>query len=248
VSYLWRVITAIIIIAVLLWFLPTTRAFIANLLFSVARHPSMGSVVGWGFEHFSPVLPLERILLTNKTIAFNHPRPTWGRHILIIPRKQIKTIFDLADDKTHLADVWQTAREVFSRERFVPKSYALLVNGGIRQDVKQVHFHLSGEQEFAPAFASVSENAPKLQTRDFDVYQLTEHPLHVVLMPRQLIPALSNWQEADIQQLSQMELPLLDLEQLYDLSSRGFSLIIQEASELERQQLVFHVTAGALKE
>jgi diadenosine tetraphosphate (Ap4A) HIT family hydrolase len=210
----------------------------------------MGAVVGWGFEQLSSVLPLERVLLTDKTIAFEHPRPTWERHILIIPRKQITTIFDLVNDKLYLEDIWRTAHEVFSREGFTPDHYALLVNGGIRQDVKQVHFHLNGEKEYVPVFTTVAANSLVVQTKDFDVYQLTENPLHLVLVSKQVVPALSKWQETDVhvQQFSGMELPLLELEQRYNLSSRGFSFIVQEASELERQQLIFHITAGVFKE
>jgi histidine triad (HIT) family protein len=207
----------------------------------------MGSVVGWGFEHFSPALPVERVLLTDKTIAFHHPRPTWERHILIIPRKQIGTVFDLMNSRDYLEDIWQTAYEVFSGQAFTSECYALLVNGGLRQDVKQVHFHLNSEQEYVPAFANLVKNSLILQTNNFDVYQLTATPLHLVLVPKQVMPPLSAWQEGNIWQLSQMELPLLDLEQIYSLSSRGFSLILQEASELEQQRLIFHLTAGALK-
>lgn len=244
---LWRIVLVVVTVIVCLWLFPSSRAFIANALFSVALTPSMGSVVGWGFEHFSPALPVERVLLTGKTIAFHHPRPTWKRHILIIPRKQIGTIFDLLNDRVYLEDIWRTAYEVFSGQAFTPERYALLVNGGLRQDVKQVHFHLNGEKEYAPAFTEIVENSLIVQTNDFDVYQLTETPLHLVLVPRQSVAPLSRWQEVDIQQLSQLELPLLELEQIYNLSSRGFSLILQEASELEREQLIFHLTAGSLE-
>lgn len=151
------------------------------------------------------------------------------------------------NNKLYLEDIWRTAREVFSRDDFPSDHYALLVNSGIRQDVKQVHFHLNGEKEYVPAFASITESSLVLQTKDFGVYQLTEKPLHLVLVSKQVISALSQWQEADIQQLSEMELPLSELEQLYNLSSRGFSLIVQEASELEGQQLIFHITAGGLE-
>jgi diadenosine tetraphosphate (Ap4A) HIT family hydrolase len=248
VKYLWRVIAVVLVFVALLWLFPRTRAFIADLLFSLARNPAMGNVVGWGFEHFSLVLPLEHVLLTDKTIAFNHPRPTWEKHILVIPRKQITTIFELTNDKPYLEDMWRTAREVFSDQAFTPESYALLVNGGIRQDVKQVHFHLNGEKEYVPAFTNLAESSLILKTKDFNVYQLTENPLHLILVPEQAIPALSVWQEADIQKLSGIELPLQELEQAYSLSSRGFSLITQEVSKLEGQRLSFHITAGTLEE
>jgi hypothetical protein len=66
----------------LLWLLPAPRTFMAGQLFRIALSPSMGAVVGWGFEHASPLLPVKQVLLTDKTVAFYHPRPRWQRHIL----------------------------------------------------------------------------------------------------------------------------------------------------------------------
>jgi hypothetical protein len=87
-----------------------------------------------------------------------------------------------------------------------------------------------------------------LQTNDFAVYQLDEQPrLHLVLVPMKLFPPLSTWEEADMERLSKLELPLAELEQRYTLTKRGFSLIFQESGTLENQQLVIDLTAGDLK-
>jgi diadenosine tetraphosphate (Ap4A) HIT family hydrolase len=134
VKTILQILTVVVLITIL-WFVPTTLAFIAKTLFNVALHPSMGKVVGWGFEFASPLLPVERVLLTDKTVAFYHPRPSWDKHILVIPRKQITTIFDLSKHNEYLRSVYNTAHEIFLSQGFDVNSYALVVNGGKRQDV-----------------------------------------------------------------------------------------------------------------
>jgi hypothetical protein len=106
-------IAAVLIFATVLWFVPTTRAFLARTLFNIALSPSMGKVVGLGFQYASPLLPVERVLLTDKTIAFYHPRPHWTKHILLVPRKQMTTIFDLLKDRSYLESIYTTAHDVF---------------------------------------------------------------------------------------------------------------------------------------
>ena len=234
---------------ILIWLLPVSRRGLADVLFSVARLPATGSMVGWGFEQLTPLLPLERVLITDKTAAFNHPRPSWQTHILIVPRKQVLNVFRLAreDNQIFLEDVWRTAHDVFSSQHLDAERYALLVNGGIRQDVKQVHFHLHQPRDPLLAFDQTTSSIV-MQTKDFTVYQLAQQPqLYLVLVPTQTVAPLSKWTELDVQQLSSLELPLDELEQRYALGSRGFSLVIQEAGELERQQLVIWLTAGTLR-
>jgi diadenosine tetraphosphate (Ap4A) HIT family hydrolase len=230
-------------IVVALWFVPVSRNFLARTLFTSSLNPSMGKAVGWGFEYASPLLPVKRVSLRDKTIAFDHPRPSWSKHVLVIPRKQITSIFDLLQDKVYLESVYQSAHDVFVSEGFDAASYALLVNGGIRQDVKQVHFHLHEPKDNVPASQSKSF---LLETKDFMVYQLSEKPLHLLLEPALPLLPLSKWTNAETQQLANLEIPLETLEQRYQLSQRGFSIILREDSDGE-EHLVIHLTAGSLQ-
>ncbi|MGL4611961.1 MAG: HIT domain-containing protein [Trueperaceae bacterium] len=231
---------------VVLWFVPSTRAFFARTLFDIALSPAMGKVVGFDFEYASPLLPVDKVIQTEKTIAFYHPRPSWQKHILIIPRKGITTIFDLMKQKDYLESIYQTARSVFLSEQLNVDDYALLVNGGLRQDVKQVHFHLY--QKKAELTIETLSHSPLLSMEDFKVYQITEEPkLHFVFVPTQPLPPLSQWQDLEAKQLAGLMLPLAELEQRYKLNARGFSLIFQESNRFENEQLVIHLTAGTLK-
>jgi hypothetical protein len=122
------------------------------------------------------------------------------------------------------------------------------VNGGIRHEVRQVHFHLHQPKDKVLALHDVAEQPLLLETKKFKIYELLDAVLlHLVLVPTYQLLPLSKWRETDVEQLAKLELPLAELEHLYNLNSRGFSLILQEASELEREKLVLYLTAVALK-
>ena len=81
-------------------------------------------------------------------VAFWHPKPFWEKHILIIPKKQIKNITSLKyEDCEYLFEVFKVAGEIVNELDWEKEGYSLLVNGGKRQEVNQLHFHLhSGKQ------------------------------------------------------------------------------------------------------
>jgi hypothetical protein len=127
-------------------------------------------------------------------------------------------------------------------------AYTLLVNGGSRQDVQQVHFHLTVEHGLVQPFENFVGAAWVMETADYTVYRLEDvERFHLALVPKQLMPPLLQWEQSDLRRFSRTALPLLELERFYRLSSRGFSLVIQESSDFEKQNLVVHLTAGKLQ-
>ncbi len=117
-------------------------------LFSLAK-TSLGDImVGIAFGKFSNLLPVRRIKETGKVIAFWHPKPFWEKHILIIPKKQIRNLTSLKyEDGEYLYEVFKVAGEIVKELGWEKEGYSLLANGGRRQEVNQLHFHLnSGKQ------------------------------------------------------------------------------------------------------
>jgi histidine triad (HIT) family protein len=121
---------------------------ISKKLFSLAKTPLGDLIVGIAFGKFSKLLPVKRIKETTKVIAFWHPKPFWEKHILIIPKKQIKNITSLKyEDGEYLYEVFKVAGEIINELGWEKEGYSLLANGGKRQEVNQLHFHLhSGKQ------------------------------------------------------------------------------------------------------
>lgn len=121
---------------------------ISKKLFSLAKTPLGDLIVGIAFGKFSNLLPVKRIKETPKVIAFWHPKPFWEKHILIIPRKQIKNLTSLKyEDGEYIYEVFKVAGEIVKELGWEKDGYSLLANGGKRQEVNQLHFHLnSGKQ------------------------------------------------------------------------------------------------------
>ena len=121
---------------------------VSRKLFFLAKTPLGDLIMGIAFGKFSKLLPVKRVKETSKVVAFWHPKPFWEKHILIIPKKQIKNITSLKyEDCEYLFEVFKVAGEIVNELDWEKEGYSLLVNGGKRQEVNQLHFHLhSGKQ------------------------------------------------------------------------------------------------------
>jgi len=120
---------------------------IAKTLFSLSKSRPGDLIVGLAFGKLNKLLPVRKIKETDKVIAFWHPKPFWEEHILIVPKKPIKSMLNLKEsDNDYLAEVYKIANEIVKDLGWDKGGYTLLSNGGNRQEVNQLHFHLySGE-------------------------------------------------------------------------------------------------------
>jgi histidine triad (HIT) family protein len=119
------------------------RRWIGRALFWFARSSAGGAVAGWSFAHASGAIPVTRLLETDSVIAFRHPQPSYAVHILIVPKQRIPTLLDLHDRNMRVVgDVIAVTQRLVRDLDLSDKGYRLQVNGGVYQDVRQLHFHL----------------------------------------------------------------------------------------------------------
>lgn len=118
--------------------------FLSSRLFQLARSDAASYFIGYAFEYASSLIPIRRLFEDRTLIAFLHPVPFWHTHYLIVPKRRIPTFVsvDLADRESvdRIVQIFQTA-QALGRKRGL-KTYSVLVNGGIYQDVPQLHFHV----------------------------------------------------------------------------------------------------------
>jgi histidine triad (HIT) family protein len=101
----------------------------------------LAPLIGWIFAHMSFAIPVKRLRETETLMAFHHPKPSYKFHVLIVPKKSVKTLTDFdPKDTTFLSDLY-TAVQSLVDEYQLP-AYRLIVNGGGYQDFPQLHFHL----------------------------------------------------------------------------------------------------------
>lgn len=127
-------------------------ARITALLFKIARSKPGGPVARWGLARANKLIPMERINETDLVIAFQHPAPTHEFHVLLVPKESVKSLSALeAAHGTLLAEVFQVVKQIVEEKGLEKIGYSLLVNGGLRQDVPQLHFHLIAGEEIRPS-------------------------------------------------------------------------------------------------
>ena len=99
---------------------------------------------GHGNSHDNDVA----IKINNKVIAFWHPKPFWQEHIVLVPRKPIKSLTSISeDDLKYIAEIYKVIQEIVIELKWDKSGYSVLINGGNRQEINQIHFHLfSGDE------------------------------------------------------------------------------------------------------
>ncbi len=91
-------------------------------------------------------IPVHRLRETSTLMAFEHPKPVYPVHILIVPKKAIASMMHItAADSLFMTDVFQTVQSLVTEYHLESRGYRLICNGGEYQDVPQLHFHLISE-------------------------------------------------------------------------------------------------------
>ncbi|MCL5292210.1 MAG: histidine triad nucleotide-binding protein [Actinobacteria bacterium] len=96
-------------------------------------------------------IPTEVVYEDDDVIAFKDIRPQAPVHVLVIPRKHIPAIAELADEDASLVgELVVTARKIAAAKGLTADGYRLVFNNGpgAGQDVYHVHLHLLGGRRF----------------------------------------------------------------------------------------------------
>lgn len=116
---------------------------IDRLWLRLARTRWFGVWIGLIFARGSRWLPLRRLRETDTCVAFRHPRPAYPVHVLIVPKRALRSLADLRPgDANPASEMVLLARDVARDLGLGESGYRLILNGGAYQDVPQVHLHL----------------------------------------------------------------------------------------------------------
>jgi histidine triad (HIT) family protein len=119
------------------------RKILNKKAFNVAKSPIGKLIVGAVFGRFATRLPIKKVFENNKVIAFWHPKPYWEKHILIVPKKRIAKLTSVKPEEAeYVYWVFAAAIEILQKLGWEKEGYSITINGGPRQEVAQLHFHL----------------------------------------------------------------------------------------------------------
>ena len=111
-----------------------------NLLFRLANTSVGRFLTGWIIAHMSFAIPARRLRETGTLLAFNYPQPEHPFHVIILPKKDIRSFAELAPADPFLAELVTVVQSLVV-EYHLP-AYRLVVNGGEYQEFPHLHFHL----------------------------------------------------------------------------------------------------------
>jgi histidine triad (HIT) family protein len=96
-------------------------------------------------------IPAEIIYESPDAIAFRDINPQAPTHVLIVPRRHIATINELADTDTDVVGrLFLAARDIAKQEGFAEDGYRVTMNcnAAAGQTVFHIHLHLLGGRNF----------------------------------------------------------------------------------------------------
>lgn len=220
-----------------------------KLLFKIAKGSFMGSIVGKVFQHCSWALPVKKVYSSKEIIAFCHPRPSYENHIIISPKRAVKNLQQMASDgfSKYFVKIWEAVKDICVMHPEYKDSFVLVANGGKRQEVQQVHFHMFTNHGIVNEY-SAQEQAESVFYSDRDICIL-EHPdpdweVHFVIKP------VSASRMAEDEEYKNMYfksvLHRIDLLNAgFNIVQRGYSLVYQcNKQKSDKQCPIFHIISG----
>jgi histidine triad (HIT) family protein len=95
-------------------------------------------------EVLSGRTPVRVVKETETVLAYHHTRPFWPVHIVVIPKRHIPSLIDLAGaDPSVLSDLVAVVQEVAAEVSAQNGAARVLTNLGDYQDSKHLHFHVN---------------------------------------------------------------------------------------------------------
>ncbi|MEX0726099.1 MAG: HIT domain-containing protein [Planctomycetaceae bacterium] len=92
----------------------------------------------------TPGLIPNNVYETDRMLAFAHPKPSYPKHFVFVPKKDIKAIGDLAvGDERYVAELLDAMGTVIREQKMT--EYTIWSNGPGMQTVEYLHYHVGGK-------------------------------------------------------------------------------------------------------
>ncbi len=120
----------------------------ARFLLRFARTWLGGMLFSWIISNMSFALPVDRLRETETLLAFHHPQPSHLVHILIVPKRNYRSILEVpSSDSEFLHDLLEVTKDLVQELGLEKRGYRLITNGGEYQEVNHLHFHLVSDAD-----------------------------------------------------------------------------------------------------
>lgn len=219
-------------------------------LFKLAKGKFLGNMVGLIFQYLSFTLPVKKVFRSKKILGFYHPKPSYKKHILVIPKKNIKNLIELSKHNNikYLLEIWNSSKKIASKCFGENSLYVLCANGGKRQEVQQVHFHLFKDEKIVNTCIKLNDLKTVYSNKDINIMYNTNSnwETHLIMAPWYYDVNKELDKQININDLlisSIKSIPSLDLK--FALVKNGYTFIYQENfGDMEKVSPILHLVSG----
>lgn len=98
-------------------------------------------------------VPSNKVYEDEEFLAFHDINPAAPIHILVIPKKHIKSVAELEkEDEVVMGKLFTVINKIAEQEGFKEEGYRIINNCGKNggQEVMHLHFHILGGRELGP--------------------------------------------------------------------------------------------------
>lgn len=220
---------------------------VKQLLFRLAKSKWMGKAAGLAFRWCPWAIPVKKLYRSKTVLAMEHPRPAYPNHVILSPRAPIPDLLSLGRDPSpvYREALWESLVQVISEQSAYRDGFTLVANGGTRQEVGQVHFHLFTGHEWFSGTKPELGQAVKQREECIAAYlhPAPEWDIHLLLLSdarssgSREAPAAGKVFSAALQMLPK-------LVESYPLVENGYSMLYQYRPGDHLQRPVFHIISG----
>ncbi|WP_432664511.1 HIT domain-containing protein [Wukongibacter baidiensis] len=219
-------------------------------MFWIARRNFMGKIIGLIISKVPLLVPAKYVNCNEKVAGFYHPVPSYKKHILFIPRKIISTLLDVKKDSDvliikNLLDIASLTAKELGMEK---EGFVICANGGKRQDVMQLHFHLYVGKVINISNRKCSGYAEVINDEQIIVryYEDEDSRLNIHIKLKSIIPENDEISEVLLYRVIEL---MPEMNKKFDLVDRGYSIILQYEEEAENDYYreLFITTGKAIK-
>lgn len=233
------------------------KNLLKKFLFQIARHPWSGKMIGFAFANLTSIMPINLIDKNKNTITFEHPSKFWQKHYLIVPTSNIKNFLELDFDRNKyheiIFDILRSTQTMIQKKYIKPEdNFSLLVNGGLYQDVPQLHFHLASGiaktgDGILPTTYQPKIGNPILENNHFLITQNSNPQRKIDLIIAPNIPAIDSISKLNINQSSQTIIHSLKAVQNYlkEKKYTAYTLSINESDIKNTGRLIIRLQSGS---
>jgi histidine triad (HIT) family protein len=94
-------------------------------------------------------VPVRVVAETGNVLAFHHVFPTWKTHIVVIPKRHVRSL-DEVEDAALFAEMFQLIVQIIKDQRLAESNYKVITNGGSYQHNQHLHIHLVSGKPLNP--------------------------------------------------------------------------------------------------